>query len=314
MVGEEAILVYPNALLINNVPQWDYDTDPGFFDDLYADLEANLCFDIRKVFAVGHSNGAGMSHTLGCKRGNILRAIGPVAGSLTDYENLIGQVAVMQIHGSNDNIFPVESIRPTRDYWIAINGCNTEEPEEGMHSTCVAYSGCDSGFPVQYCEHSGGHEWPDFASSAIWGFFQNLPPVAPSDETGSGDIGNLDNGTISFKIHYLSDFVGTPYKLALALYPYDSTQPFAGSPLYFLNLDIPVGDYIFGEVTEYDNVEISLLGVEYGDYTLTVVVYIEGSSYPMPSDGIDYIGLQNFTLVSDTIEVTTPFELELVEW
>jgi hypothetical protein len=34
----------------------------------------------------------------------------------------------------------------------------------------------------------------------------------------------------------------------------------------------------------------------------------------MPSDGIDYIGLQNFTLVSDTLEVATPFELELVEW
>ena len=36
--------------------------------------------------------------------------------------------------------------------------------------------------------------------------------------------------------------------------------------------------------------------------------------WAMPSDGIDYIGLQNFTLDSDTLEVTTPFELELVEW
>ena len=314
VVGEEAILVYPNALLKNNEPQWDYDTDPSFFDDLYAELEANLCFDIRKVFAVGHSNGAGMSHTLGCKRGNILRAIGPVAGNLTDHEDLIGQVAVMQIHGSNDTTMPVESIKPTRDYWIAINGCNKGEMEEGMDPTCVAYSSCDPAFPVQYCEHTEGHDWPVFASDAIWNFFKSLPPVMPSDETGSGDIDGLGKGTISFKIHYPSDFVGTPYKLALALYPYDSTQPFAGSPLYFLNLDVAVGDYIFGEVTEYDNVEINLLGVEYGDYTLTVVVFIEVSSYPMPGDGIDYIGLQNFTLDSDTLEVTTPFELELVEW
>jgi len=314
VVGEEAILVYPNALLKNDVPQWDYDTDPYFFDDLYSEIEANLCFDKRKVFAVGHSNGAGMSHTLGCKRGNILRAIGPVAGSLTDYEDLIGQVAVMQVHGSNDNTFPVESIKPTRDYWIAINGCNKGETKEGVDPTCEAYGGCDSDFPVQYCEHSGGHEWPDFASSAIWDFFQNLPPAVPSDETGSGDVEDLGKGTISFKIHYPSDFVGTPYKLALALYSYDSTQPFAGAPLYFLNLDVSVGDYTFGEVTEYDNVEINLLGVEYGNYTLTVVVFIEGSSYPMPGDGIDYIGLQNFILDSDTLEVTTPFELELVKW
>ena len=102
--------------------------------------------------------------------------------------------------------------------------------------------------------------------------------------------------------------------MALALYPYDSTQPFAGSPSYILNLDVPLGAYTVGEVTEYDSVEISLLGVDYGDYTLTVIVFVEGSSYPMPSDGIDYIGLQNFTLDRDTLEVTTPFELALVEW
>ena len=314
VVGEEAILVYPNALLKNDTPQWDYESDLIFFDDLYAELEANLCFDIRKVFAVGHSNGAGMAHTLGCKRGNILRAIGPVAGTLTDHDDLIGQVAVIQIHGSNDTTMPVESIKSTRDYWIAINGCNKGETEEGMDPTCEAYSGCDPGFPVQYCEHSGGHDWPAFASDAIWNFFKSLPPAIPTDDTGSGDTEDLGKGTISFRIHYPSDFVGTPYKLALALYPYDSTQPFAGSPLYFLNLDVSVGDYIFGEVIEYHNVEIDLLGVEYGNYTLVVVVYVEGSSYPMPSDGIDYIGLQNFTLDNDALEVTTPFELELVEW
>ncbi|MBW2553449.1 MAG: hypothetical protein JRE20_04870, partial [Deltaproteobacteria bacterium] len=214
VVGEEAILVYPNALLKNNEPQWDYDTDPRFFDDLYAELEANLCFDIRKVFAVGHSNGAGMSHTLGCKRGNKLRAIGPVAGTLTDHEDLIGQVAVMQIHGSNDTTMPVESIKPTRDYWIAINGCNKGETEEGMDPSCVAYGSCDPDFPVQYCEHTEGHDWPVFASDAIWNFFESLPPVMSSDETGSGDIDGLGKGTISFKIHYPSDFVGTPYKVA----------------------------------------------------------------------------------------------------
>jgi len=314
VVRDGAILVYPNALLKNDQPQWDYDTDLAFFDDLYAELEASLCFDIRKVFAVGHSNGAGMAHALGCKRGNILRAIGPVAGALTDYNDLIGQVAVIQIHGSNDTIMPVESIKSTRDYWIAINGCTKGETEEGMDPDCKAYRACDPGFPVQYCEHSGGHDWPDFASDAIWSFFQNLPPVTPSDQTVSGDTEDLGKCTISFKVLYPSDFTGTPYKVALALYPYDSVQPFAGSPLYLLNLDIPVGDYTFGEVTAYDNVEINLLGVEYGDYTLAVVVFIEGSSYPMPSDGIDYIGLRNFTLGSNTLEVATPFELDLVEW
>jgi len=314
VVGDEAILVYPNALLKNDQTQWDYDTDPYFFDDLYAELEENLCFDKRKVFAVGHSNGAGMTHTLGCQRGNILRAIAPVAGSLLDYESCSGQVAVIQTHGSNDTIMPVGQTAPSRDYWIAINSCNKGEPEEGMDPMCNAYSDCDPDFPVQYCEHSEGHDWPVFASEAIWNFFKGLPPAVPSDKPSDVDIENLGKGTISFKVLYPADFVGTPDKLALALYPYDSTQPFGGSPLYILDLDIPLGEYTFGEVTGYDTVEVSLLGVEYGDYALTVIVFVEGSSYPMPGDGIDYIGVQNFTLESDTLHVTTPFALELVEW
>lgn len=313
VVGEDAILVYPNALVTIDLAQWDYENDLVFFDDLYAALGENLCFDKRKVFAVGHSNGAGMTHILGCQRGNVLRAIAPVAGRL-DYNDCIGQVAVSMIHGSNDTIMPVGSTAPTREYWIAINSCNKEETEEGLDPLCKAYSGCDVDYYVHYCEHDEGHDWPAFASDAIWNFFKDLPVVESSDETGTGTIDDLDKGTISFKVLYPENFVGTPYKLALALYAYDSTQPFAGSPLYILNLDIAVGEYTLGEITEYDTEEINLLDVEYGDYTLAVVVFIEGSSYPMPSDGIDYIGVQNFTLDSDTLDVTTPFELESVKW
>ena len=313
VVGDEAILVYPNALLTNGLSQWDYDTDPYFFDDLYAELEKTLCFDKRKVFAVGHSNGAGMSHTLGCKRGNILRAIGPVSGFLKDYEDSSGRVAVIQIHGSGDTDIPVEASRPTRDYWIAINSCNKEAAEEGVDPTCDAYSGCDLYFPVQYCEHSGGHAWPDFASEAIWDFFKSLPPAMPSDKPGDVDIENLGKGTVSFKIDYPSDFMGTPYKIGIVLYPYNTSQPLTGGPLYYLTLEVAVGEYTFGEVTEYNGVEIDLLGIEYGDYTLTVVVFIEGSSHPRPALGKDYMGFQNVTLDSATITVETPFELEVLQ-
>jgi hypothetical protein len=56
-----------------------------------------------------------------------------------------------------------------------------------------------------------------------------------------------------------------------------------------------------------------MLGLDYGDYTMTVVVYVEGSSYPMPTNGKDYQGLQNVTINSNTITVETPFELAPVQ-
>ena len=314
VVGEEAIMVFPNGLQNEaGLTQWDHESDLIFFDDLFDELETNLCFDTRKVFATGHSAGGGFTHTLGCKRGDVLRGIAPVAGSLLDYESCIGQVAVIQIHGSNDRIVPMGLIRPARDYWITINGCDKAGTKEGVDPVCEAYSKCDASFPVQYCEHDGGHEWPDFASEAIWGFFEMLPPAYPSSQPGSGNVEGLGKGEISFKIDYPSDFAGTPEKLALALYPYDTVPPISVAPSFILNSDVPLGDVIKGEVTDYNNIEISLLGLDFGDYTLTVTVYVEGGSYPMPTHGKDYQGLQNMTIASDTIEVETPFELEFVE-
>ena len=314
VVGEEAILVYPNGLANEaGLTQWNNDIDLIFFDDLFSELDTHLCFDKSKVFAVGHSAGAGFVHTLGCKRGDVLRAIAPVAGSLLDHNDCIGQVAVMQIHGKNDFTVPLGMIRPSRDYWIAINSCQKETTEVGIDPACTAYGSCDPQFPVQYCEHNGGHEWPDFASTAMWSFFKGLPFAAPSDKTGDGDVDSLGKGSVSFKIHYPLDFVGTPSKLALALYPYNTTPPISTAPSYILNSNVPLGEYKFGEVTEYNNIEINVLGLDYGDYTLTVSIYVEGGSYPIPTNGKDYQGLQNITIDSNTIVTETPFELEFVQ-
>jgi poly(3-hydroxybutyrate) depolymerase len=312
---EEAILVYPNALekAEGELTQWDYESDLIFFDDIYAELEANICFDTRKVFATGHSAGGGFTHALGCKRGNVLRAIAPSAAGLLEHESCIGQVAVIQIHGSNDTLSPPTMGRSSRDYWIAVSGCNKEKTREGVDPVCEAYSECDTGFPVEYCEHDGGHEWADFEGDAIWNFFSNLPPVAPSDKTGSGNVEHLGKGKISFKILYPADFVGTPEKLALALYPYDTTPPISVAPSYILNFNVPLGVVDKGEVTEYNNIEIEMLGLDYDDYTLTVTVYVEGGSYPIPTHEKDYQGLQNITIDSDTIVVETPFELEPIQ-
>lgn len=311
-VGNEAILVYPNALLAaNGMSKWG-DEDLTFFDDLYEELAATLCFDKRKVFAVGHSDGAGFTHMLGCKRGNKLRAISPLAGSLMDRLECIGQVAVIQIHGENDTIVPLQWIRPSRDYWVAINSCNKEETQEGVDQSCEAYSACDADFPVEYCEHSGGHWWPDFAGAAVWNFFKSLPPAEPSDEIGTGDLGDLAQGTINFKILYPSDFVGRPEKLMLSLRPPNTTPPFSDAILYILNFYIAPGDYQFGEVTEYNNVEIYFQDVPYGDYTLSLTVYVEGSNYPIRTNGKDYQSNQKITIDGrTTITVETPFELEL---
>jgi hypothetical protein len=78
-------------------------------------------------------------------------------------------------------------------------------------------------------------------------------------------------------------------------------------------MDVPMGVVNLGEITEYSNVETTMSGVDYGDYTITVLVYVEGSSYPIPTTGLDYQGFQDITINSDTITLDTPFELEFVD-
>ena len=314
VMGDEAIVVLPNALAVNGEPQWDYERDLTFFDDLYAEIEANLCFDKRKVFAVGHSNGAGFTHTLGCKRGNILRAIGPVSGSFSDYDNCTGQVAVIMMHGSSDTVIPLEQMQPTLSYWLARNSCSSkaDETAEGADHTCQSYRSCNPKYEVRYCEHTGGHDWPAFAGQAIWDFFVSLPLAKPSRFTGLGKRPENVAGTVSFKIHFPADFAGTPEKLAVSLYPSGSRLPLSGSPSSILNMDVPLGDYTFGEVTEYNGVTANLSGVDYGDYAMAVNIYVKGGSYPIPASGKDYMGLQDITINSKTIRITTPFELEIL--
>jgi len=316
-VGEQAILVYPNALEINGETQWDLEADLGFFNDLYAELEANLCFDKRKVFAVGHSNGAAFTNMLGCRRGDVLRAIGPVSGIFSeDYEEqaCIGQVASITMHGDNDTTIPQELALPGRDYWVAINSCSSEASEStpGVDPTCVAYADCDPEYPVQFCEYSGKHNWPDLGGEAIWTFFKSLVPADPSSTPGTGEPPLLPKGSASIKIKFPLDFAGTPDLIALSLYTSGTTLPPTSAPKNILTDGFPVGDYTLGQVTEYNEVEIILRDVAFGDYAFIVAVYVEGGLYPVPTPGKDYMGLQEITIDSSIINIETPFDLELL--
>ncbi len=63
--------------------------------------------------------------------------------------------------------------RAARDYLIRTNHCTTTtQPIDP--SPCVAYQGCDAGYPVIWCEHTGGHTVPSFAPAAVATFFQQF--------------------------------------------------------------------------------------------------------------------------------------------
>lgn len=176
----QAIFVYPDGLPIasqGGQTGWNLEEDGYdmvFFDELYAQLTGNLCVDLDRVFSTGHSFGGFMSNSVGCYRGDLFRAIAPVASG-GPYTACDGPMAAWIAHGTADQTVPFSSGVASYDYWRAQNGCGddgvaTDPPQ------CVIHEDCDAGYPIVWCQHDeaqplNGHGWPTWAGPAIWDFF-----------------------------------------------------------------------------------------------------------------------------------------------
>jgi len=177
LADEEAALhVYPQAI---SWPEaggvaWNVDSaghDLPYFDALLADLGEKYCIDTGRVFAAGQSNGGFFVNALACYRPDALRAIASAAGGGPPGQCTKG-VAAMIIHGSADTTVTPDKGMYSRDYWLAANGCTAAASMPVDPPPCVRYSDCAA--PVVWCEHAGGHPWPDFAGPAIRAFFLGL--------------------------------------------------------------------------------------------------------------------------------------------
>ena len=188
-----AILVYPDGLPVNDAGSAGWDLtgtgmDMAFFDALLDFVSDAYCVDRNRVFATGHSYGGMMTNALGCYRGDVLRAIAPVAGMPVNAyggrATCVGNVGALVIHGENDPT--VDYTRGgigARDYWMGRNGCSTAT-QAGLDANCVDYAGCQADLPVQFCIHNQGHDWPNgrcdagsclAAAGVIWRFFAAFP-------------------------------------------------------------------------------------------------------------------------------------------
>lgn len=183
--GDKAVFVYPDGEKGN----WDLDTtaaqnkDVAFFDALLAELESKLCIDTTRVFATGSSMGAYLTNQLGCRRGDVLRAIAPHAGGgpwetggTYDAEGHLKcaqrpPAAMIFIGLADTNVDPSEGEKSLA-HWSWADGCSMQTAPVAP-SPCVAYQGCKS--PVVSCKLPGvGHKIWDQGPKATWDFFASF--------------------------------------------------------------------------------------------------------------------------------------------
>jgi poly(3-hydroxybutyrate) depolymerase len=153
-------------------------TDIAFVKAMLAEFNSKLCIDQQRIFSVGFSFGGMMSDAIGCAMADVFRAIAPMAGAIPNAEHPYSgcdqpnmrPIAVWMSHGDNDTVVPLADGKDALNLFIARNKCQTQTVAVDP-SPCVAYQGCTAGYPIHFCQFSGGHMTPSFASAAIWKFF-----------------------------------------------------------------------------------------------------------------------------------------------
>ena len=217
---EGFVVVYPNGTEVP--PRWNDDgdvtivDDVQFSEDLVTKLQAELCIDESRVYAVGWSNGGGMAQRVGCELPDIFAGIGSVSAT---YADCTGPLPWIAFHGMADPQVPFEGgvnppergggvFLPTRrvlSEYAREQGCDalaqiTLPSSEVELSTYVRCPTGD-GLVLLYTLLGGGHTWPGSAdlpldlfgptnkqidaTEAMWDFFVTTSGAVESNEGAS---------------------------------------------------------------------------------------------------------------------------------
>ncbi|MEA2479421.1 MAG: polyhydroxybutyrate depolymerase [Thermoleophilaceae bacterium] len=167
--------VYPSAA----GPRWNLELseDPTRPDDvlfvrrLIDTLGGRICFDKKRVYAAGVSNGGGMVALLGCKLSSRIAAIAAVAGGYGDLPACAPDrpVSVLEIHGTADQVVPYDgrdgrgAAQVFAAEWAARDECPSDPVRHRVatHTLRYDWAPCASGTSVAHIALIGGeHAWP----------------------------------------------------------------------------------------------------------------------------------------------------------
>ena len=174
--------------------------DVAYIGQIIDDVSAQYNVDPKRIYLVGHSNGAFMSHRFACEVAPRVAAIVTLAGMQwldATKCNPANPVAVLQVHGDADQTIiytggstksgTYPSAHQTVATWAAKNGCtgalaatgqtlDLEATLAGAETTVERYDGCPASVEL-WTIHGGSHipgwtaNWPD----AMWGFLAANP-------------------------------------------------------------------------------------------------------------------------------------------
>ena len=122
------VVCYPQGLKDNGgITHWNAKLklssvdDIGFLSELAKYLQSEYNLNPQGTFSCGFSNGGFMSYTLASEAPEIFKAVAPVSGLMSgdtwDEFNSTTPVPILHIHGTADNIVPIDGSMSTSGGW-----------------------------------------------------------------------------------------------------------------------------------------------------------------------------------------------------
>ncbi len=165
--------------------------DSTYLSTVITQISAKYTVDPKRVFFVGHSNGAFMSYRMACDHSDQVAAIASLAGAMVaDVSKCApkGPVSILEIHGNADATIsynggsqipghPYPSAATTVGDWVTLDGCDatadTSSPPldldttlAGAETTVTKYAaGCKPGGHAELWTIQGGGHIPNFGGA-----------------------------------------------------------------------------------------------------------------------------------------------------
>ncbi len=206
----DVIVAYPQgAVGPDHHTGWDTGPrrNPGtddvlFVSDLLRHLQSTWCINPHRIYAVGFSNGGGMTNVLACKLAGRIAAFASVAGA---YPTVPGgchpdrPVPLIELHGTADSVVPyggslLKGYPPVIFWlmqWAQRDGCAADPVVFFREDNVIGekWTGCRDHVAIVHYQIGGmGHAWPhqivirsrDHVTSLnptnlIWTFLQKNP-------------------------------------------------------------------------------------------------------------------------------------------
>ncbi len=151
------VIAYPSA---TSGGVWAGESELGALRRTLAAIERVACIDARRVYVAGVSNGGAMAHLFACREAGRIAGLvlfAPALGDIGDCRPA-RPVAMLEFHGTADDLVPYGPIPAFVAAWARLDGCSAapRRTAVGRGAQRQRWSGCRGDAAVEHIRLTGG--------------------------------------------------------------------------------------------------------------------------------------------------------------